>query len=80
MSNDKVCYFEGAQNICQALHGQFCRHDYRNCSFYKTIDEYINDRNHAILINRQKGNCENCKYMSIKCQLIGEKSNKFGSK
>lgn len=73
--NDTTCYFLNFNGICTAKHGEFCDHNYKHCCFYKTEQQYIEDRNRAIILNRKHGNCEKCKYVAVKCQLIPDKSN-----
>ena len=72
--NDTTCYFLNFNGICTAKHGEFCDHNYKRCCFYKTEKQYIEDRNRAIILNRKHGNCEKCKYVAVKCQLIPDKS------
>ena len=42
------------------------------CTFYKTPEQFIQERNRAIEINRRKGNCESCKYNNgVPCTKFG---------
>lgn len=68
--NDKICYFRHRDGSCGALMGVYCPGINDKCSFYKTEKQYITERNLTILKNRAKGNCVNCKYVSIACELI----------
>lgn len=68
MINKEKCIFLSAEGFCNALIGTYCTGN--NCKFYKSVRQYAHERNRAIMINRQKGNCENCKYTPIKCELI----------
>ena len=57
-------------NRCQLLTVNRC--DPNGCSFFKTEAQFEKSRNEAIALNRQKGNCDKCKYMNIRCKLPGD--------
>lgn len=42
----------------------------QTCPFHKTERQFYEERNAAIQKNRQKGNCDRCKYKSQKCELL----------
>ena len=63
------CFFSSVNGCCTILYGTKCDGEKYNCSFFKTEREYITERNNAILLNREKGNCKDCKYRSVKCEL-----------
>lgn len=67
---DNVCFFRNKDGSCGAIAGVYCPGINDKCSFYKTEKQYITDRNLAILKNRAKGNCVNCKYVPVACELI----------
>ena len=61
-------FFRG--NECCILNVQRCI-GYK-CSFRKTIEEFEHNRDAAIRLNRAKGNCVNCKYVTASCRLNDE--------
>ena len=63
------CFFKDKDGVCDAMH-TYCRHDYEHCSFYKSEKQYYHERNRAILLNRKKGNCANCKYVQVQCDFL----------
>lgn len=42
------------------------------CSFYKIEEQYQKDLDCAILVNRARGNCKNCRYRLTLCKLMCE--------
>lgn len=60
----KKCYFviDGAGQ-CSILNDVRCTGYNPRCSFRKTKDEYNSEKDRAIDLCREKGLCENCKYM-----------------
>ena len=64
------CKFHNTNDSCQILTATNCDGNTRECSFFKTEQQYVNDFNHAVEVNRQKGNCVNCKYQKKACQLM----------
>lgn len=63
------CFFKDKDGICLAI-ATYCKHDYDNCSFYKSEKQFFTERNLSILKNRKKGNCKNCKYVEAPCDLV----------
>jgi hypothetical protein len=72
MSGTCVFYSELHSNGCAILN-QKCNKasaSVSGCKFRKTEEEFFETRNHAVEINRRKGNCTNCKYRTkIKCKV-----------
>lgn len=67
----KKCRFSKPNGECSLLYDTYCAGINTACSFYKTDEQFIEDRNHATEINRMKGNCVNCRYCGgKKCELI----------
>lgn len=66
------CKFHNINDSCQILTATNCDGSTRECSFFKTEHEYIAAFNHAISVNRAKGNCLNCKYQKKHCQYMEE--------
>lgn len=64
------CFFRDLKGECGAISGRFCDGYNKKCSFYKTERQFIMDRNAAIMKNRRKGNCANCKYSVFPCTII----------
>lgn len=58
---------------CGALSSTQCDGLNTACSFYKTKKQFTEDRNRAIMLNRRKGNCTDCKYVSAPCELSENK-------
>lgn len=71
---ENVCRFARKKRYCQILVGVNCCGTDEKCKFYKTDKQFIKDRDNAILINRDKGNCDNCKYMIAPCRLVSERN------
>lgn len=65
----EACFFKDPDGVCGAM-ATYCKHDYENCSFYKSEKQYYLERNLTILKNRKKGLCKNCKYVDVPCDLI----------
>ncbi len=51
------------------LVGTKCRGDMTDCKFYKTEKQFAEAADRAVLINREKGNCEKCRYNKIPCEV-----------
>lgn len=66
------CKFHTAKDKCQILMVSECDGDNRSCGFFKTEQQYANDFNHAVALNRAKGNCLKCKYQKKICQYMEE--------
>ena len=65
----EICRFVSTGRYCQILVGVKCRGTDELCKFRKTEKQFQEERNRAILINRAKCNCNQCKYMGIPCRL-----------
>lgn len=65
------CVFVTDEGTCSILISTRCTgfRSKRVCSFSKTNQEYINAINDSIRLNRKKGNCFNCKYRSVQCEI-----------
>lgn len=65
------CVFSTGEGWCSILVETKCGGSCSGkvCSFRKTEKEYIDGINNAIRINRRKGNCFNCKYRSVQCEI-----------
>lgn len=74
---EEICRFACGNKCCQILVGIKCQGIDEKCKFYKTDKQYIKDRDKAILKNRTKGNCDNCKYMNTPCQLSSKMEDKL---
>lgn len=70
MDNEK-CKFHICGRYCKILIGMDCDGTNENCSFYKTEIQFCKDADRAILLNREKGNCERCAYKSKPCEPRG---------
>ena len=79
MENEK-CKFAGISRYCMILVGTKCRGDMTDCKFYKTERQFAEEADRAVRINRQKGNCEKCRYNKIPCGLSGNCLNERGGK
>lgn len=66
------CKFHNTNDRCQILKVSECDGSNTACSFFKTEHEYIAAFNHAISVNRAKGNCLNFKYQKNHCQYMEE--------
>lgn len=71
MSNK--CVFATSDGLCSILTATYCTgfRLKKSCSFYKSKKEYIDELNRSIRINREKGNCIDCKYRSLQCEFLG---------
>ncbi len=68
------CKFWQTNNACYVLDVAQCDGYNTACTFRKTPSEYEIELEKSILKNREKGNCEHCKYrLYKKCKLRGEK-------
>ncbi len=52
-----------SSGFCTVLNETTCTGEKTSCSFRKSYKEFESERNRAIKINREKGNCNNCKYI-----------------
>lgn len=67
--NIEKCYYVNEAGICTVLMGTCCTGFKSVCSFRKTEQEHFDSLNDAIKANRAKGNCFNCKYRNMRCEL-----------
>ncbi|MDE6788046.1 MAG: hypothetical protein K2J47_01820 [Ruminococcus sp.] len=67
--NDEKCRFFKKTKRCHILVGVKCNGTKTNCSFYKTEEQFQRDCDRAIIINRRKCNCEQCRYSAVPCEL-----------
>ncbi len=65
------CYFSEGEDFCKALINVNC--DPSTCKFYKTEEQFVQERDHAIDLCRINGNCQSCKYTAVKCVKSSEK-------
>lgn len=70
MNEETKCFFANTACECSILKDVRCDGFKNDCNFHKTFTEYITDRNRAIKINQQKGNCAKCNYVNVKCNII----------
>ncbi len=42
------------------------------CKFAKTAQQFTDDNDRAIFVCRQKGLCDTCKYVDVKCKMSME--------
>lgn len=66
---DEKCRFFWKTKRCHILVGVKCDGTDKNCSFYKTEEQFQRDCDRAIIINRRKYNCEKCRYSAVPCEL-----------
>ena len=69
---EEICRFSGTSSYCQILVGVKCRGTDELCKFRKTDRQFQTDRDNAILLNRKKYNCRNCRYIGTQCRLSSE--------
>ena len=67
------CYFlsDRKKNTCDLLINTKCTGTRlaQICSFRKTKSEFIAEQDYAIALNREKGNCDRCKYQKSPCRI-----------
>ena len=69
----ELCYFlrPGKLHECGALNIECTGIISKSaCKFKKTLAEFYEDRNEAVIRNRINGNCAKCKYKSEPCEII----------
>lgn len=66
------CKFHNTNDRCQILTVAKCDGSNTACGFFKTEHEYVAGFNHAVAVNRAKGNCLNCKYQKKHCRFMEE--------
>lgn len=71
---DEICVFATDRRLstCKVLVGEKCDGKNRCCSFHKTEEQFRTERDKAIIMNRECGNCLKCKYMGALCKLSTE--------
>lgn len=74
MKDNETCFFlsSGLKNRCALLSGTECTgtRTKKLCAFFKTEEEYIEEYNRAVDLNRAKGNCARCKYKRQQCSKL----------
>lgn len=73
---DKICMFvaDKTGSFCKILVGEKCDGKNKYCSFRKTEEQFRIERDRAISLNRQRGNCLKCRYMGAFCKLSTEEA------
>lgn len=73
---DEICVFATDKRLstCKILVGEKCDGRNKCCSFYKTEEQFRSERDRAITVNRERGNCLNCKYMGAYCRTSVEET------
>jgi len=73
---DEICTFvsDRTGSFCKILVGEKCDGKNRCCSFYKTEEQFRTERDKAIALNRERGNCLQCKYMGAFCKMSTEET------
>ena len=73
---DEICVFATGTKLstCKILVGKKCDGKNKCCSFLKTEEKFRIERDKAITLNRERGNCLKCRYMSVFCKLSTEDS------
>lgn len=77
---DEICVFATGRKLstCKILVGEKCDGKNQGCSFRKTEEQFRTERDRAIKINREHGNCFKCKYMNSMCRTSYEEIVKSG--
>ena len=73
---DEICTFvsDRTGSFCKILVGEKCNGKNHCCSFFKTEEQFQTERDRAITVNRERGNCLQCKYMGAFCKLSTEEA------
>ncbi len=73
---DEICTFvsDRTGSFCKILVGEKCDGKNRCCSFWKTEEQFRTERDKAIALNRERGNCLQCKYMGAFCKMSTEEA------
>lgn len=75
MENEICTFAVGKAGFCKILVGEKCDGGNKFCSFRKTEKQFQAERDKAILLNRERGNCPKCRYMiSGFCKLSTEEA------
>ena len=71
---DKICMFATGKvaGFCKILVGEKCNGKNHCCSFWKTEEQFWTERDKAITLNRERGNCLKCRYIGNFCKLSTE--------
>lgn len=59
------CHFLMDYGIC----GVLMKSCDGKCTFYKTEKRFTEDQDKSIMMCRERGLCENCKYTNVPCKL-----------
>ncbi|MDE5583076.1 MAG: hypothetical protein K2J08_05180 [Ruminococcus sp.] len=72
----EICAFTADKtgSFCKILVGEKCDGKNKCCSFFKTEEQFNSDRDRAIILNRETGNCTNCRYMGRFCKTSAEET------
>lgn len=73
---DEICTFVSDRmgSFCKILVGEKCDGKNKCCSFWKTEEQFQAERDKAIALNRERGNCLKCKYMGAFCKMSTEEA------
>lgn len=73
---DEICVFcaDRTGSFCKILVNEKCDGKNKCCSFWKTEEQFRIERDRAIALNRQRGNCLRCRYMGALCKLSTEEA------
>ncbi|MDE6501130.1 MAG: hypothetical protein K2L10_03515 [Ruminococcus sp.] len=73
---DEICIFatDRKSSFCTILVGEKCDGKNNRCSFRKTEEQFITERDRAISMNRERGNCLKCRYMGDYCRTSAEET------
>lgn len=64
---EERCYFSRLGEQCSILADVGCDGKNKKCSWFKTKEQFNDERDNAIRINRLKGKCQNCRYVKVPC-------------
>ena len=73
IDENEICYFLSPGNLrsCGILNEECTgTRSPEICKFRKTTKQFFEDRNAAVMKNREKGNCAKCKYKTEPCEII----------
>lgn len=73
---DEICVFcaDRTGSFCKVLVNEKCDGKNKCCSFWKTEEQFRIERDRAIILNRERGNCLKCRYMGAFCKLSTEEA------
>lgn len=72
-NTEEICYFARLGEQCSILADVVCDGRDTKCSWFKTKKQFNGERDNAIRINRQKGKCQNCRYVKVPCTISDSK-------